>query len=484
MFDPVIGLEVHVQIKTRTKAFCGCATEFGRAANTQVCPVCLGMPGVLPVLNAQYLQYAIRVALALNCEVAHYLKFDRKNYFYPDLPKGYQISQYDQPLALSGYLDITGGDPDTTGVASAAPTKRIRITRAHMEEDAGKLIHTASGTLVDFNRGGVPLLEIVTEPDINSPQEAYDYLTKLKSILEYLEVSDCDMEKGSLRCDANISLRPRGTTGLGVKTELKNMNSFRGVRDALEFEISRQAAVLESGAQVTQETRLWNAEQQKTFTMRAKEEAHDYRYFPEPDLTPFTISEETIAAAKAHLPELPAAKQERLVQQFGLTRYDAGVISADKYLAMYFEKAVECYSPAKQVVNWLTGDIFSYLNVKQIASRALWDLLPPERLAAMLHLIDNGTISGKIGKEILGLMLETDKDAATLIKEKNLGQISDSGELDAVIDEVLSGNPGVVQDVKSGKDKAFMFLVGQVMKKTRGKANPQLVNDLLRQKLS
>ncbi|MBU4305121.1 MAG: Asp-tRNA(Asn)/Glu-tRNA(Gln) amidotransferase subunit GatB [Candidatus Omnitrophica bacterium] len=473
IYEAVIGLEVHVQLKTATKAFCGCATEFGLPANTQTCPVCLGLPGTLPVLNKKFLEHGLRVALALNCTAANYLKFDRKNYFYPDLPKDYQISQYDKPLAVNGRLEI---DTETG-------KKEIRILRVHMEEDAGKLIHSSSASLVDYNRCGMPLLEIVSEPDLNSAAETYEYLTQLKSILEYLEVSDCDMEKGSLRCDANISLRPKGETKLGVKTELKNMNSFKGVRDALNYEISRQEKQLRAGTAIVQETRLWNEEQQKTFTMRTKEEAHDYRYFPEPDLVPFTISDETIDAAIKALPELPQAKKQRLARDYTLSEYDAGVICADKHIALYFEEAAKHYSPAKNICNWLMGDIMNYINTHRIETKALKETLAVKNLIAMLELIDNNIISGKIAKEILPEIIKTGKDPEKIVQEKNLSQISDTSQLETFIDEVLREQAQVVNDVRSGKEKAMMFLVGQVMKKTRGKANPQMVNTIIKNKL-
>jgi len=472
-YEPVIGLEVHVQLDTKTKAFCSCSTKFGEPANTQTCPVCLGLPGVLPVLNERFLQYAMRVALALNCTVANYLKFDRKHYYYPDLPKNYQISQYDKPLASNGHLNIN----------AEGKKKTIRILRVHMEEDAGKLIHTNEASLVDFNRTGTPLLEIVTQPDINSAEEAYSYLTQLKSILEYLEVSDCDMEKGSLRCDANISLRPKGETTLGVKTEVKNMNSFKGVRDALNFEIARQNKELNSGEKIVQETRLWNEEKQKTFSMRGKEEAHDYRYFPDPDLAPFIIDEKDIEKARQELPELPKAKKERFIKEFSLNEYDANVISADKYLGIYFEEAAGQYTPAKTVCNWLMGDVMNYIHTNNIEFKRLKEILPVKKLISMLKLIDNNTINGKIAKQILPEMLSSGKEPEAIIKEKNLGQISNAGEIESVIEEVIAENEKVVLDVKSGKEKALMFLVGQVMKKTRGKANPQLVNSLIKKML-
>ena len=427
-YEPVIGLEVHVQINTKSKAFCSCATDFGMPANTQTCPVCLGFPGVLPVLNEKFLQHSIRVALAINCSVANYLKFDRKHYFYPDLPKNYQISQYDMPLASNGFLDIE----------TPSGKKRIRILRVHLEEDAGKLIHTSSGSLVDFNRCGMPLLEIVTHPDINSAQETYSYLTQLKSIIEYLEVSDCDMEKGSLRCDANISIRPQGETKLGTKTELKNMNTFKGAKDALNYEILRQEKQLLNNEKIIQETRLWDESQQKTFSMRTKEEAHDYRYFPEPDLVPITISAENIDAIKKELPELPQEKKARLVSQYNIPEYDANVISADKNLAIYFEEAARQYSMPKTVSNWLMSDIMNHINSNQIEIKKLKELLPVKNLISMLQLIDNNTISGKIAKEVLSEMFRSGKDAAVIVKEKNLIQISDSSQIEAVIEEVIA----------------------------------------------
>ena len=472
-YETVIGLEVHVQLDLNTKAFCGCAIEFGRPANTQVCPVCLGLPGVLPVLNVKFLEYAVRVALALDCTVANFLKFDRKHYYYPDLPKNYQISQYDKPLAANGYLQVN----------SAIGQKKIRILRVHMEEDAGKLIHTNDASLVDLNRTGTPLLEIVTQPDISCADEAYDYLTQLKSILEYLEVSDCDMEKGSLRCDANISLRPKGQKTLGTKAEVKNMNSFKGVRDALNYEILRQEKTLREGGTIIQETRLWDVEKQKTFSMRSKEEAHDYRYIPDPDLVPFVIEKETIEKARGELPELPKAKKERLIKDYSLSDYDAGILSADKQLAIYFENAAQKYKQPKTLCNWLMGDIMSYLNTSNIPTRKLKEVLPREKLVAMLELIDANTISGKIAKQVLPEIIKTGKEASVIIKEKNLSQISDSAAIESVIDEVIAENEKVVSEVKSGKEKALMFLVGQVMKKTRGKANPQMLNSLIKKKL-
>ncbi|RKY35852.1 MAG: Asp-tRNA(Asn)/Glu-tRNA(Gln) amidotransferase GatCAB subunit B [Candidatus Omnitrophota bacterium] len=473
-YESVIGLEVHIHLNTRTKAFCSCGTEFGLAANTQVCPVCLGFPGTLPVFNEVFLEYAIRAGLALNCKIANYIKFDRKNYFYPDLPKGYQITQFDFPIGACGYLNIA---------LSKGENKRIGVTRVHMEEDAGKLVHTNRATLVDFNRGGIPLLEIVSEPDLNSAQQAYTYLSSLKSIIEYLEISDCDMEKGSLRCDANISLRLKGTQKLGVKVELKNMNSFKNVRTALNYEITRQKEQLDTGKKIVQQTRLWDADKQKTVVMREKEDAHDYRYFPEPDLVPFTISNELIEQISSNLPELPAAKKQRLIEQYKLSEYDAGVISADKHLALYFEAVVSVYFEPKVVANWLMGSIMNYLNTHQSDAIKLQDLLPAERLVSLLKVVAKGVISVKIAKEILPEVISSNKDAEAIIKEKKLCQISDPSELESIIDEIINANANVVQDFKDGKTNALMFFVGQVMKKTRGKANPQVVNTMLKNKL-
>ncbi|MBU1088245.1 MAG: Asp-tRNA(Asn)/Glu-tRNA(Gln) amidotransferase subunit GatB [Candidatus Omnitrophica bacterium] len=473
-YETVIGLEVHVQLDTNSKAFCGCSTEFGAPANTHTCPVCLGMPGSLPVLNEKFLKHSIRVALAIDCTVANFIKFDRKHYFYPDLPKDYQISQYDKPLASNGYLDIN----------LDGQTKRIRILRAHMEEDAGKLIHTPTASLVDYNRTGTPLLEIVTEPDLSSADETYAYLTQLKSILEYLEVSDCDMEKGSLRCDANVSIRPVGQKELGTKTELKNMNSFKGVRDALNYEIKRQEKQLDSGNPIIQETRLWDEAKQKTFSMRTKEEAHDYRYFPDPDLVPFTVDSLTIENIRKDLPELPQAKKVRLTAEYALSNYDAAVISADKHLGLYFEQAAKQYNNPKHICNWLMGDIMNYLNTNNIPAIKLKDLLPAKKLTAMLELIDQDIISGKIAKKIFPEIIATGKEASAIIKEQNLSQISDTSELESIIRQVIAENDTVVEEFKSGKDKALMFLVGQVMRKTRGKANPQMVNAIIKEQIS
>ena len=474
-YESVIGLEVHVQLKAVSKMFCGCVTEFGGAPNSHTCPVCLGFPGALPVLNGQALKAAIRVALAVECAgFSPNVQFHRKNYFYPDLPKNYQISQYDIPLAEHGRLEIevNGGK------------KIIKIKRVHMEEDAGKLIHEEGGdsSFVDFNRSGMPLLEIVSEPDINSPEEAYRYLTDLKLLLRYLDVSDCDMEKGSLRCDANISIRKKGGTGLGTKAEVKNMNSFKAVRSALEFEFERQVKCLETGERIVQETRLWDTDTGTTVSMRSKEEAHDYRYFPEPDLVPFMLQKDLIDIERKNLPELPGARKTRFISAFGLPEYDAEVLTQDRRLADYFEGCLEFYDKPKIISNWLMGDVSGYLNVNNLYIKD--SKLKPKGLAGLLKEVDSGKISGKMAKDIIIEMLDTGKDAAVIISEKGLVQISDSGELDKVAVEVIAENRKTAEDFLKGKENALMFLVGQVMKKTKGKANPAAVNQILRDKLT
>jgi len=470
-YTAVIGLEAHVHLNTRSKAFCGCSTQFGSEPNSQVCPVCLGFPGSLPVLNRTALEYAITVAVALNCRVQEFTKFDRKHYYYPDLPKNYQISQYDLPVALEGFLDIQVD----------GKVKRIRIRRAHLEEDAGKLIHRQDISLVDFNRAGVPLLEIVSEPDINSPQEAYAYLTFLKSIIEYLGVSDCDMEKGSLRCDANISLIEKGQSGLGTKSELKNMNSFKAVKDALSFEIERQSELLSGGGVITQETRLWDAKGLRTISMRSKEEAKDYRYFPDPDLSPFTISQDTISRIKQSLPELPREKQKRLADQYGLSDYDAELITSSRQLADYFEECLKGYANAKAVFNWLSGPVLSELNSRGVSISGL--NISPEQMVELVKFFQEGKITNLVAKDVLGQMIQSGKAAADIIEQNGLAQISDAGSLKKIIDQVLEENTKSVGDYKAGKSNALMFLLGQVMKKSQGKANPKTVADMLKTRL-
>lgn len=472
-YQTVIGLEVHLQLSTKTKAFCGCKNEFGLPANSAACPVCLGFPGSLPVLNKQFLEYAIKAASALNCKIADRMKFDRKNYFYPDLPKNYQISQYDTPLSTDGYLEAIEED---------GAIKKIRIKRVHMEEDAGKLIHEQTDkSLVDFNRCGTPLLEIVSEPDINSPDEAYLYLITLKNILKYLEVSDCDMEKGSLRCDANISIKPAGSKELGVKIELKNMNTFKGARAALEYEEKRQTDLLESGGAIIQQTRLWNPNEKVTKSMRTKEEAHDYRYFPEPDLVPYEIDFDWVKEITEQMPELPNKRKARFMQDYAISEYDAGILVSDKSMSAYFEQCIKLYPEPKVIINWLTSEILKYLNSKNMQFSQF--TLPAEYLVDMLKMIDEGKISGKIAKEVLTGMVESGKSAKDIVKEKALTQISDEAKIKEVAREVLKQNPQAVEDYKGGKSTAITFLTGQVMKATKGKANPAVVNKLLREEL-
>jgi aspartyl-tRNA(Asn)/glutamyl-tRNA(Gln) amidotransferase subunit B len=468
-YETVIGLEVHVELHTTTKIFCGCATSFGAEPNTRTCPVCLGHPGVLPVLNSQAVDYAMKAAMALNCQIASVSKFDRKNYFYPDLPKAYQISQFDKPIGEHGYIDI-----EVNG-----ETKRIGITRVHLEEDACKLSHVDGGfaSLVDINRGGTPLIEIVSEPDIRSPEEARAYLEKMRSIMLYCDVSDVKMEEGSLRCDANISLRPYGQEKFGTKAELKNMNSFRGVQRGLEYEEIRQAEVLESGGRVVQETRRWDEGQGKTFSMRSKEEAHDYRYFPDPDLVTLHIDDEWKARIRSSIPELPDARKVRYTDDFGLSAYDAEVITASKLIADLFEESLQYTKDAKAVANWIMGDLLGYLNANGLEPKDA--KITGKGLGEMIGLIEKGTISGKIAKTVFKSMLETGKEPQKIVEEQGLVQISDEGAIKAIVQSVVDANPQSVADFKAGKEKAIGFLVGQVMKESKGKANPGLANKLI-----
>ena len=475
-YEAVIGLEVHAELKTKSKIFCSCSNEFGGEPNTRVCPVCLGLPGSLPVMNTKVLEYAIAAGLALNCEIAEYTRFDRKNYFYPDLPKAYQISQNDYPVATGGHLNI----------ASDGVTRCVRINRVHMEEDAGKLVHqgtisTSPYSLVDYNRSDAPLIEIVSEPDMRSPGEATTYLEKLKAILEYTGVSDCKMQEGSLRCDGNISIRPVGSTGLGTKTEVKNMNSFKALQRALEYEYERQIDLVESGGSVTQETRTWDEGKGVTLSMRSKEEAHDYRYFPDPDLPPIITDKAWVNRIRAALPVLPEERKKRYISEYGLSDYDAGVLTSSKAMADYFEECTGHKCEPKKAANWIMGDLSAMLNAENtdISNSPV----APGQLVALLKLIDLGTITGKIAKEVFAEMFATGKDAQVIVREKGLVQISDEGELSAIVDKVLADNPGPVEDYRQGKKRAVSFLVGQVMKATRGKANPQVVNELLHSKL-
>ncbi|MDA8334900.1 MAG: Asp-tRNA(Asn)/Glu-tRNA(Gln) amidotransferase subunit GatB [Peptococcaceae bacterium] len=475
-YETVIGLEVHVELKTESKVFCHSTTGFGGDPNSHVCPVCLGLPGVLPVVNRQVVEWAILLGLAINCRIASFSKFDRKNYYYPDMPKNYQISQYDLPICLGGHLDI-----EADGVK-----KRIGITRLHMEEDTGKLVHqgtitTTPYSLVDYNRAGIPLLEIVSEPDMSSPLEARAYAEKLRQIIVYTGVSDGKMEEGSLRCDANVSVRPRGSTRLGTKAEIKNMNSFRALQRALTYEVERQIGVLEEGGRVVQETRTWDEGKGVTLSLRSKEQAHDYRYFPDPDLVPLVIDPAWVEEIRACLPELPEARSARYVEKLGLSAYDAGVLTAEKSLADYFEACLALYPEAKAVANWVMGDLARLLNA---AGQSVdQGRVTPERLVGLLQLIDRGEISGKMAKDVLEAMFATGADAVRVVREKGLSQISDEGAILEVIRRVLTENANVVADFRAGKDRALGFLVGQVMKKTRGQANPDAVNRLLRETL-
>ncbi len=473
-YEAVIGIEVHVELLTRSKVFCGCSTAFGAPPNSQVCPVCLGMPGVLPVMNKRAVELVIMTGLALKCEISSWSKLHRKNYFYPDLPKNYQISQYDLPISAGGFLEI---DLDRT-------TKRIGITRVHLEEDTGKNLHPegASYSQVDFNRCGVPLMEVVSEPDMRSPQEAYEYLQKLKAILQYLEVSDCNMEEGSLRAEANVSLRRTGSSEYGIKTEIKNVNSFKGVQKALEYEIERQNKVLSSGGAIVQETRMWDEQRGITSTMRSKEQAHDYRYFPEPDLVPIVVDETWIKELREALPELPRARKERFVAEYGIPEYDAGVLTAAKAMADYYEECVRCGAEPKAASNWVMGEL--QFRLRETASDIAECMIRPEDLASMLKLIEEGTISGKIAKAVFEEMFATGKTPADIVRERGLQQITDTAQIGEVIDAVIKDNPEPVESYRRGKTKALAFLVGQVMKATKGKANPQLVNEMLREKLS
>ncbi len=473
-YEAVIGLEVHAQLQTNTKIFCGCETAFGEEANTRTCPVCIGMPGVLPVLNKKAVEFIIKTGLATHCAISPFSRFARKNYFYPDLPKGYQISQYELPLCEHGHVEIV--------VDSAV--KRIGITRIHLEEDAGKNLHTAESgaSLVDLNRAGTPLMEIVSEPDIRSADEAAEYLKKLRSILRYIEVSDADMEKGNFRCDCNVSIRPVGAKEYGTRAEVKNVNSFKFVQKALEYEIKRQTQVLDEGGKVVQETRLFDSDKGMTFSMRNKEEAHDYRYFPEPDLVPVVTAPETIEALRKTIPELPDAKRERFVKQYGLPEYDADMLTQSRAMAAYYEEAAKLSGQPKVISNWMMGELMRLLNAdnKEIDNCPL----KPDQLAGMVKMIEGGVISTKIAKTVFEEMYRNGKDAETVVKEQGLVQVSDTGTIEKIIDEVIKANPSQHADYKGGKDKLFGFFVGQVMKASKGKANPEMVNELLKKKLS
>ncbi len=476
-YEVVIGLEVHAQLSTQSKIFCGCSTAFGAPPNTQTCPVCLGMPGVLPVLNRRVAEYAVKTALACHGEVAPRCRFARKNYFYPDMPKNYQISQYDEPLIVGGYIEV----PTPEGM------KRIRLVRIHLEEDVGKSIHgehldDPRASYVDFNRSGVPLMEIVSEPELSSPEEAKLYLQRLRTILQYLEVCDGNMEEGSFRCDANVSLRPRGAREYGTKVEIKNMNSFRNVQRALEYEVTRQAKALDGGEKLVQETRLWDANRGITRSMRSKEFAHDYRYFPEPDLVPLATTREWIDEIHRTLPELPDARMQRFVAEYGIPEYDAGVLTSSKALADYYESCLKHYPKPKVVSNWIMVELLRALNRDGIEVEQ--SRVTPENLSELFKLVDDGTISGTMAKSVFDAMYETGKTAAEIVRDQGLRQISDEHALVTAIEQVLADNPKEVSEFRSGRDKLLGFFMGQVMKVTQGKANPQAVNKLLREKLA
>ncbi|MDO8957171.1 MAG: Asp-tRNA(Asn)/Glu-tRNA(Gln) amidotransferase subunit GatB [Deltaproteobacteria bacterium] len=475
-YEPVIGLEVHAQLLTQSKIFCSCSTRFGEEPNTLTCPVCTGSPGSLPVLNKKVVEYTLRAALATHCRIASYSLFARKNYFYPDLPKGYQISQYELPLTVAGYIDIQ----------IDSQKKRIGIIRIHMEEDAGKLLHdlsTESGarSYVDFNRTGVPLIEIVSAPDIRTPEEAASYLRKLRAILMFLDICDGNMEEGSFRCDANISLRPKGREALGVKTELKNMNSFRNVQRALDFEIRRQTALLDQGEKIVQETRLWDTAKGVTSSMRGKEEAHDYRYFPDPDLIPLVIDSQWIEEIRASLPELPESKKERFIREYGIPEYDAEVLTTSKPLANYYEVCLRHYPKPKIVSNWIMSELLRELKKDE---REIEECpVPALHLSELLKLIAEGTISGKIAKSVFEEMYRSGKRAEEIVLAEGWVQVSDAAELEKIVEQVLVTNSKEVEAYRKGKEKLFGFFVGQVMKATQGKANPQMVNEILKKKL-
>ncbi|MCG3205412.1 MAG: Aspartyl/glutamyl-tRNA(Asn/Gln) amidotransferase subunit B [Elusimicrobia bacterium] len=483
VYEPVIGLEVHVQIKTNSKLFCACETDFGAAPNSHVCPVCTGQPGVLPVLNKRAVEGIVKVGLALGCQINRNSYFARKQYFYPDLPKAYQISQSDQPVCGEGGVTIhTNGNP-----------KLIRIQRIHLEEDAGKLLHSVGSmelpySLVDLNRSSIPLMEIVSHPDIGSADEAYDYLSALKATIQYVGVSDCDMEKGSLRCDANVSVRLKGESKLGKRVEIKNMNSFRAVKDAIIYEMGRQIQLIEAGGAVVQETRLWNESKAATFSMRSKEEAHDYRYFPEPDLLPVQLSAEWIESMRQALPELPEARKARLVSEWGLSEYDANVLVGEQALVNFFETGLQSLpkeslpASAKLLVNWITTELLGRLNQEKKTIQE--SPLSARSLAELVELIQAGTLSGKMGKEVFGEAYSTGDSPKSIVAKKGLSQVSDEGELLKFINEVIQENPKVVADVIAGKDRAIGSLVGALMKKTKGRANPQLANDLIKKQLA
>ena len=473
-YEVIIGLEVHAELSTKTKIFCSCPTEFGGEPNTHCCPICMAMPGTLPVLNEKVVEYAVKAGLATNCEISQDSKNDRKNYFYPDLPKAYQISQYDKPLCEKGYIEIE----------TKEGTKKIRLTRIHIEEDAGKLNHDefGRGSLVDLNRAGVPLIEIVSEPDLRSAEEAESYMRKLKSILEYIEVSDCKMQEGSLRADVNVSIRKKGSTEFGTRTEMKNMNSFRSIVRAIEYEVERQIDVVEEGGKIEQETLRWDDVSGKTFSMRDKEDAEDYRYFPDPDLVAIRLSDEYIENIKKSLPELPESRRTRYIEEYNLTEKEANLLTSSKYLSDLFEEATKISGNPKAVANWIMSDIAKTLNEKEIEPEQI--PFTGKHLAELIALIEKGTISNTIGKKVLAELFEKPQDPSKIIEEKGWIQISDEGAIKEVVLKVMEENPQSVADYKSGKEKALGFLVGQAMKQTKGKANPQMLNSMFKEELN
>jgi len=472
-YEVVIGLEVHAQLSTKSKIFCGCSTKFGSEPNTNVCPICLGHPGVLPVLNKTVVEYAVLMGLATNCSINKHSTFARKNYFYPDSPKGWQTSQFDEPICEKGYLDV---------VISSGEKRRLDITRIHMEEDAGKSIHDkGSETLVDLNRTGVPLIEIVSEPVMKSAEEAYLYLTKLKQIVTYLDICDGNMEEGSLRCDANVSIRLKGETKLGTKTEVKNMNSFRNVEKAINVEIERQIEILENGGTIVQQTLLWDADLEDVFPMRSKEEAHDYRYFPEPDLMPVHVSDEWKGEIAKRLPELPEAKLNRFISEYNLPKYDAEILTSNRAIADFYERVISVTKDFKSASNWVMGEVLKVVNEEKIS---ISDFpISPENIGKLIELINDDTISGKIAKDVFPEMLKNNEAPAKIVKEKNLVQITDTSALEKIIDEVINNNEPQVKQYLNGKDSVIGFFVGQVMRASQGKANPKSVNELLKSKL-
>ncbi len=479
-YEPVIGLETHVELYTNTKMFCGCRLSFGEEKNIYTCPVCLGHPGSLPVINKKAIEYAAKIALALNCKIRKYTIFHRKNYFYPDMPKNYQISQYDLPLGVGGYLDIDMG----------SYIRRAGITRVHMEEDTGKLLHKgitgriseSEASIVDFNRAGTPLIEVVTEPDIRSPEEAKEYMIILRNLILFLDVSDCSMEEGSLRCDANVSVRKTGEDKIGTKTEIKNLNSFKFLQKGLEYEVKRQIKVLEAGGGIIQQTRHYDSKTGTTKVLRSKEEAHDYRYFPEPDLVPIYIEDKMIEDIRKTIPELPSAKAKRFEKQYGLPKYGSSFLANNKSLADYFEQCCRHYNNAKNIAKWIMGDFSALLNKEKMTIKD--SRVTPENLCKMLEIIDKGKINYKIAKSVFEEMFSTGKNPQKIIEDRGLEQVSDEGLLEAIIEEVIKDNPGPVEQFKEGKDKAIGFLIGRVMAKTKGKANPGMVNEIIIKKLS